>query len=60
MPEPVSEEEKAVAHLVKFVAGFYIAIIATVFGQKIGKTFPEFYFLSARGSILTLEHFSCL
>lgn len=31
MSEPVSEEEKAVAHLVKFMEGFYIAIIAALF-----------------------------
>lgn len=31
MSEPVSGEEKAVAHLVKFMEGFYIAITATLF-----------------------------
>lgn len=31
MSEPASEEEKAVARLVKFMAGFYIAIIAALF-----------------------------
>lgn len=34
MSEPVSGEEKAVASLVEFMEGFYIAIIATVFSGK--------------------------
>lgn len=61
MSEPVSEEEKAVAHLVKFMEGFYIAIIAALFWQKIGKTCISWVsFSDARGSVLTLEHFSYL
>lgn len=60
MSEPVSGEEKAVA-LVQFMGGFYIAIIATVFCRKQVKlTSPEFYLLSAKGSVLTLEHLSCV